>query len=143
MAGEVLEYGQDDFLNRFGRRNYWLYLLIVLISVGGSPFGDMAVFVPTLAMKLNAPSWIVALPTVVDYSIAFVPILLMGWLMGPAVSRTKVYSWSVAGMYVPILVLGAALFLAPSERVLVIVFCLTVIVYSLGLGVTILPCWDL
>src|SRR5438477_11784617 len=105
MAGEVLEYGQDDFLNRFGRRNYWLYLLIVLVSLGGSPFGDMAVFVPTLAMKLKAPSWIVALPTVVDYSLAYVPIVLLGWLMGPGTSRTKVYSWSVAATSRPLVAL--------------------------------------
>src|SRR4051812_18611085 len=111
----VVDEGQEQFLARHARRNYWLYLLIVLISVGGSPFGDMAVFVPTLAMKLQAPSWIVALPTVVDYSLAFVPILLMGWLMGPATSRTRVYSWSVASMYLPILVLGGALVMAPSN----------------------------
>jgi hypothetical protein len=143
MGSAVVDEGQEQFLARHARRNYWLYLLLVLISLGGSPFGDMAVFVPTLAIKLKAPSWIVALPTVVDYSVAYLPILLMGWLMGPGVSRTKVYSWSVAAMYLPILVLGAALFAGTSDRVLVIVFCWSVVVYSLAMGVTILPCWDL
>src|SRR4051794_12638929 len=93
----------ETYLAQHARQNYLLYMLIVLISMGGSPFGDMSVLLPTLAMRLNAPSWIVSLPMVVDYSIAFIPILLLGWLMGPTTSRTRIYSWSVALMYVPIL----------------------------------------
>src|SRR4051812_21733721 len=117
------------YLARHARRNYLLYMLIVIISLGASPFGDMGVFIPTLAMKLNAPTWIVALPTIVDYSIAFIPIFLLGWLMGPRTSRTRVYSWSVALMYVPILVLAVFLFRDTSNFVLRIIFCASVIVY--------------
>jgi Na+/melibiose symporter-like transporter len=118
-------------------------MLIVLLSLGASPFGDMSVFVPTLAMRLHAPTWIVALPTVVDYSISYIPILLLGWLMGTQTSRTRVYAWSVAAMYVPILVLAVALFRGGSDRVMMVLFCGCIVAYSLALGVTMLPCWDL
>ncbi|HTL28643.1 MAG TPA: MFS transporter [Tepidisphaeraceae bacterium] len=134
---------QEAFLSQYARRNYLLYMLIVLLSLGASPFGDMSVFVPTLAMRLHAPTWIVALPTVVDYSISYIPILLLGWLMGARASRTRVYAWSVAAMYLPILALALALIRGGSDQMMVPIFCACVIMYSLALGVTILPCWDL
>jgi hypothetical protein len=134
---------QEQYLSRYSRRNYLLYMLIVLLSLGASPFGDMSVFVPTLAMRLHAPTWIVALPTVVDYSISYVPILLLGWLMGARSSRTKVYAWSVAAMYLPILALALSLLRGASDAAMVPIFCACVIFYSLALGVTVLPCWDL
>jgi hypothetical protein len=134
---------QEAYLAQYAKRNYLLYMLIVLLSLGASPFGDMSVFVPTLAMRLHAPTWIVALPTVVDYSISYIPILLLGWLMRARTSRTRVYGWSVAAMYLPILALAIALLRIESERLMVIAFCACVILYSLALGVTILPCWDL
>lgn len=134
---------QETYLAQYAKRNYLLYMLIVLVSLGASPFGDMSVFVPTLAMRLHAPTWIVALPTVVDYSISYIPILLLGWLMGARASRTRVYAASVAAMYLPILALAIALLRVESERAMVVIFCACVICYSLALGVTILPCWDL
>jgi MFS family permease len=134
---------QEIYLSRHARRNYLLYMVIVLLSLGASPFGDMSVFVPTLAMHLHAPTWIVALPSVVDYSISFVPILLLGWLMGVRTSRTRVYAWSVAAMYLPILALAIVLLHGGSNQFLIVIFCASVIAYSLALGVTILPCWDL
>src|SRR5689334_7964321 len=134
---------QEACLSQYAKRNYLLYMLIVLLRLGASPFGDMSVFVPTLAMRLHAPTWIVALPTVVDYSISYIPILLLGWLMGVRTSRTRVYAWSVAAMYVPILVLAISLLRIESEHMMVVAFCACVVLYSLALGVTILPCWDL
>lgn len=142
-ATPMIEIQQEQYLSQHARRNYLLYMLIILVSLGASPFGDMSVFVPTLAMRLHAPTWIVALPSVVDYSISYIPILLLGWLMGPRTSRTRVYAWSVAAMYLPILALGAALLRGGSDHTMVIIFCACVVAYSLALGATILPCWDL
>lgn len=134
---------QEAYLARYGRRNYILYMLVIMFSLSGSSFGDMTVFVPSLAMRLNAPSWLVAFPMVAGLSIAYAPALLVGWLLGPRVSRAKAYAWSVALMYLPILVLAVFLFRGGSNELLLPIFTGAIILYSLAMGITILPCWDL
>src|SRR5690242_1312118 len=110
-----LEDESQQYLARYARRNYALYMLTVLVSLSASSFGDMTVFVPTLAINLHAPSWVVTFPMVAGMSIAYAPTLLVAWLMGPRVSRTRAYAGSVALMYVPIAVLSIFLFKGGSD----------------------------
>src|SRR3954471_4206589 len=109
MSDIVLDYEAESYLARYARRNYALYMLIILVSLSASSFGDMAVFVPSLAMRLHAPSWLPTCPMVASLSITYAPTLLVAWLMGPRMSRSKAYAGSVALMYVPILVLAVFL----------------------------------
>lgn len=133
----------ETYLSRYSRRNYLLYMLVILFSLSGSSFGDMSVFVPSLAMRLHAPSWLVALPMVAGLSIAYAPTLIVGWLLGPRTSRAKAYAWSVALMYIPILILAIFLFRGGSNEFLLPIFAGAIVLYSVAMGVTILPCWDL
>lgn len=134
---------QEAYLARYARRNYVLYMVVIMFSLSGSSFGDMSVFVPSLAMRLNAPSWLVAFPMVAGLSIAYAPTLLVGWLLGPRTSRARAYAWSVALMYVPILVLAIFLFRGESNELLLPIFTVAIAMYSIAMGITILPCWDL
>lgn len=143
MADSPPNLDQETYLARHARRNYVLYMLVIMFSLSGSSFGDMSVFVPSLAMRLHAPSWLVAFPMVAGLSIAYAPALLIGWLLGPRTSRAKAYAWSVALMYIPILVLAVFLFRGGSSEILLPIFTGAIVLYSLAMGVTILPCWDL
>jgi hypothetical protein len=143
VAEPDLNLEQEAYLSRYARRNYIQYLLVILFSLSASSFGDMSVFVPSLAMRLHAPSWLVAFPMVAGLSIAYAPALLVGWLLGPRTSRAKAYAWSVALMYVPILVLAVFLFRGGSNRLLLPIFTGAIVLYSIAMGVSILPCWDL
>jgi len=134
---------QEAYLSRYARRNYILYMLVIVFSLCASSFGDMSVFVPSLAIRLQAPSWLVAFPMVAGLSIAYAPTLLVGWLLGPRTSRAKAYAWSIAMMYVPILVLAVMLFRGGSNQLLLPIFTIAIVLYSVAMGLTILPCWDL
>lgn len=125
------------------RYNSHVYLFAALLCSLTYAFGDPTYLMPGLALRLQAPAWLVALPNVVNVSIAYLPVIYMGWLLGTDVSRKKLCAlWAVLQV-VPLLFLAAALYCGGSNTGLLITLAVCSTLYSLTRGFNILPCWDL
>ncbi len=120
-----------------------MYLFsVVVVGLSGS-FGDLGVVVPSLLIKLEAPGWLVSFPMVATMSIAYLPVLPMGWWLKAGMSRRKLYMVTCGVACATLLVMIVPLYAgATREQMLACVFA-SMLAYSLAVGLTILPCWDL
>ena len=125
------------------KRNVGLYAASVVVNFLTYAFGDPSILLSTLAMKYDAPSWLIIFPMTAIMSIAYLPAIIMGWRLRPEMSRRRLYAGTLFLMYLPfvlpIVVLAAG---ADRSTVLTALFVGT-FASALGQGLTILPCWDL
>lgn len=131
------------FIARHFRRNAVLYMIGIAMAALTGLFGNISMLVPSLVLQLHGPHWLSLFPMVATMSLAYVPVVLMGWIMRPSSSRVRLYSLSLFPMYLPLLIPSVALLLNASQAVLIGSIFIGFALSSIGQGLTILPCWDL
>ncbi|MBI2440824.1 MAG: MFS transporter [Lentisphaerae bacterium] len=134
---------ETAFIARHFRRNTRLYLTSISLSALTGSFGDMSMLVPSLVLKLNGPRWLSLFPMVAIMSLAYVPAIIMGWVMRPDTSRVRLYSFSILSMFLPLLIPSTALLLNAGRTTLIGSIFIGCALAAIGQGLTILPCWDL
>ncbi|MBI2438008.1 MAG: hypothetical protein HYV36_04245, partial [Lentisphaerae bacterium] len=140
-SAEIQE--EAAFIARHFRRNAGLYMTSVSLSALTGLFGDMSMLVPSLVLKLHGPHWLSLFPMVAVMSLAYVPVVVMGWIMRPDTSRVRLYSLSLLPMFLPLLIPAAALLLNAGQTTLIGSIFIGFALAAIGQGLTILPCWDL
>jgi MFS family permease len=138
-GGEAFLKEQADHL----KRNAWVYLISVVITSLAGSFGDLGVVLPSLLIRLDAPGWLVSFPMVATVSVAYLPVLPMGWWIRPGMSRRRLYMATCGVMCAMLLVLVVPLFMGVSRETMLVCAGVSMLLYSLAAGFSILPCWDL
>lgn len=123
-------------------RNFKLYLIAFGVLGLTSPFVGPGVLI-NLMINLHAPSWMAVLPSIAATSIAYLPVVLMGWLLRPGTPKKRVYAVMCTSFYALFMVMGAALCLGGSEAFLRVVLLLSLLASALCVGLLVLPFWDL
>ncbi len=123
--------------------NSGVYLVSVVLAALASTFGDMGVVVPSLLLKLEAPGWLVSFPMVATMSVAYLPVIAMGWWLRDSMARKPLYAWTCVLTLTMMLVILVPLYAGASREVLLWSVFASTLMYSLASGVTVLPCWDL
>ncbi len=123
--------------------NARVYLTSTLLLNLTAAFGDAAVLLPALALRLDAPSWLVTLPLVTQMSVAYVPVLFLGWLMRESWSRKRLYSISCMAMALTLVLLIVPLVAGAGRAVLLVSLAASWLLFALAQGVGVLPWWDL
>jgi MFS family permease len=139
VGGEVFLKEQAEHL----KRNSWVYVLSVVVTSLAGSFGDLGVVVPSLLIKLEAPGWLVSFPMVATVSLAYLPVVPMGWWLRAEHSRKRLYMGTCGLMCVMLLVLVVPLFMGVSRETMLVCVFVSTLLYSLAAGLSILPCWDL
>ena len=131
------------FAQRHLKHNTRIYFSYMLFTGFLIVFGDPSALLPSLVMRMNAPSWLIVFPQVAGMSLAYLPILFVGWLLRSYHVRKKIYACFTLAVFLPYLLLAVMLILQVNARIIANSLLVVLIVTVLGQGVTILPCYDL
>lgn len=123
--------------------NSRVYLASTLLTNLTGAFGDPSVLLPALALRLDAPSWLVALPLATQMCVAYLPVLFLGWFMRPEWSRKRLYACSCLAMTLTLAPLIVALFAGTGRNQLLSTLAVSWLLFGLAQGVGILPWWGL
>ena len=123
--------------------NVRIYLASSLLLSLTAAFGDATVLLPSLALRLDAPSWLVTLPLVVQMCVAYLPVLYLGWRMRADWSRKRIYSISCIATSLTLVLLIVPLMAGASRNLLLVALVVSWLLFALIQGVGILPWWDL
>jgi len=125
-------------------RNLGLYLAAFGILSLTSSFGGAGSSILTnLMLKCKAPTWMASMPAIAGTSIAYLPVVLMGWLLRPGRPKKRVYAVMATLFYTPSLVMGLALLVGGSDKFLRVVLLFAQLSATLCVGLLVLPFWDL
>ena len=139
----MAELTEEQFVEKHSRRNAGLYVGLGAYGSLIAAFGDTSVLIPNLALRLGAPTWLAALPMVLDGVLAYVPQLLIAWWLTPERSRRKITALAVGLMYAPFLIMGGGLLFLDTPLSMQKALMLGMLLYAMAHGLSILPSWDL
>jgi hypothetical protein len=125
------------------RRNTAIYAVTIALAGLIFSWADAAALLPSLAMQIGAPDWLAVLPQVATLTIGNAAVLLVGWRLSERTPRRKAYAVTLLPMFLPMLLLPAALLLTEDRRWLVAALGAAVVLRGFGQGMSVLPYWEL
>lgn len=134
---------RERFVEKHLRRNTAVYALSIALTGLTFSLADPAVLLPSLAMQLSAPDWLAVLPQVAVLTIGNIAILLVGWRLPERSERRTVYAATLLPMFLPMLIMVAALMLTRDRSLLIAALAASVVLRGFGQGLSVLPYWEL